>query len=62
MIKKIKEFLRDIFAPRIYNYHHTSTNCDNKKVWEHFDNAFSTMNKAFNEMNKAFDEMRKEDK
>lgn len=57
---RIRQFLKDIFSPRVYVHYHGMNKKFNveqqQKMWEHTNKAFDEMNKAFNEMSKMFDE------
>ena len=53
-MKKIKDFLRDIFAPRVVIHHYGNmSQIDINKT----DKAFKKMDEAFSKMDEAFSEM-----
>ena len=55
-MKKIKQFLRNIFAPRVENHYYSNIP---KAKKEQFDKVFGKMNEAFEKMNETFREMDK---
>lgn len=62
-MKKIKQFLKDIFAPKVYIHYHgvkpfgkRMTQDKINEMWKHFETSFEEMNKSFTEMGKLFDD------
>ena len=56
MVNKLKQFLQDIFAPRVVHYHVYSKEMKPEQEKE-FNKVFQNMDKTFEQMDRTFKSM-----